>query len=63
MNHYQTEKEARYGLTNYFTFYNTERLHSSLGYSTPEEIYNERERQDQVQDQQKIHLNSYQFLS
>ncbi|MGA2408567.1 MAG: DDE-type integrase/transposase/recombinase [Bacteroidales bacterium] len=27
------------GLNNYFTFYNTERLHQSLDYETPESLY------------------------
>jgi len=27
------------GLDNYFTFYNTERLHQSLDYETPESLY------------------------
>ena len=27
------------GLNNYFTFYNTERLHQSLDYETPESVY------------------------
>lgn len=36
---YQTVSEARKGLARYFTFYNTERLHESLGYKTPYELY------------------------
>lgn len=31
--------EARRGLCDYFTFYNTGRLHQSLGYKTPAEVY------------------------
>ena len=27
------------GLTQYFAFYNSERPHQSLGYSTPDEVY------------------------
>ena len=27
------------GLTHYFLFYNAERLHQSLGYTTPDEVY------------------------
>ena len=36
---YETVKEARESLGRYFRFYNTGRLHESLGYRTPEEIY------------------------
>ena len=34
-----TKKEARHGLARYFLFYNRERLHESLGYQTPYEVY------------------------
>ena len=36
---YETVKEARESLDNYFRFYNSERLHQSLGYRTPQEVY------------------------
>ena len=36
---YDTVDEARRRLASYFIFYNTERLHSSLGYQTPREVY------------------------
>jgi putative transposase len=36
---YGVADEARRGLQDYFTFYNTERLHQSLGYRTPAEVY------------------------
>ena len=36
---YTTISEVRDGLTEYFTFYNTERPHQSLGYQTPDEVY------------------------
>jgi len=39
LHHYQTVSEARSGLARYFLFYNTERLHESLGYQTPYEVY------------------------
>lgn len=36
---YGVVDEARRSLRDYFTFYNTERLHQSLGYKTPAEVY------------------------
>jgi len=36
---YETVKEAKEGIGRYFSFYNRERLHESLGYKTPEEVY------------------------
>ncbi|MEF3191373.1 MAG: integrase core domain-containing protein, partial [Campylobacterales bacterium] len=36
---YQTIKEAREGIKAYIEFYNTKRLHSSLGYDTPQNAY------------------------
>lgn len=36
---YQTFREARVGLQDYFEFYNTKRKHQSLGYQTPAEVY------------------------
>lgn len=36
---YQTVPEARAGLGAYFRFYNEERLHETLGYRTPHEMY------------------------
>jgi len=36
---YQRVREARNGLGRYFHFYNTERLHETLGYRTPHEVY------------------------
>jgi putative transposase len=36
---YGVVDEARRGLRDYFTFYNTGRLHQSLGYQTPAEVY------------------------
>ena len=39
LNDYQTPREARKGLTNYFEFYNYHRPHQSLQYQTPAEVY------------------------
>ena len=36
---YRTVAEAKTGLREYFQFYNTERLHQSLNYKTPETVY------------------------
>ena len=36
---YETVKEAREGLTRYLKFYNEERIHQSLQYKTPAEVY------------------------
>jgi putative transposase len=36
---YANVKEAITGLRSYFMFYNTERLHQSLGYRTPQQVY------------------------
>ena len=40
---YANPKEARQGLTRYFTFYNHERPHQSLDYQTPAEVYFDQE--------------------
>lgn len=47
---YQTVREAYSSLARYFAFYNTERLHSSLSYMTPYEIY--------FKEQNKIQLEN-----
>ena len=39
LHQYLSVAEARKGLDKYFMFYNTERIHESLGYKTPYEIY------------------------
>ncbi len=36
---YENVREAQNSLARYFHFYNTERLHQSLGYRTPDEVY------------------------
>jgi putative transposase len=63
LHHYQTVSEARNGLGKYFLFYNMERLHESLGYQTPYEIYvKERLNINPVQAS-TIHLIEPYFLS
>lgn len=42
LHEYDTPKMARQSLHRYLTFYNRERLHQSLGYRTPAEVYWER---------------------
>jgi len=39
LHEYRTVSEARRSLSIYFDFYNTERVHQSLGYRTPSEVY------------------------
>ena len=41
---YRNVMEAKQGLGNYFQFYNSERLHQSLGYKTPEAVYRQGEK-------------------
>jgi putative transposase len=36
---YENMPDLLLGLTHYFLFYNAERLHQSLGYTTPDEVY------------------------
>ena len=36
---YANVPEAITGLSSYFRFYNTQRLHQSLGYRTPQQVY------------------------
>ena len=36
---YQDGRDARIGIREYFRFYNTERSHQALGYSTPAEVF------------------------
>lgn len=39
LNDYRSMEDLKAGLKKYFNFYNTERFHQSLEYSTPNEIY------------------------
>jgi putative transposase len=42
LHEYESPREARQQLTQYFNFYNTERPHQSLAYRTPAELYQTR---------------------
>lgn len=59
---YQTVKQARDSLARYFRFYNAERLHSSLDYRTPQEVYL-KEQPKPWQTPQSLHLKPLYFLS
>jgi putative transposase len=54
---YQTVSEARSGLARYFLFYNRERLHESLGYQTPYEVYVKEQGNNNFMQASAIHLN------
>ena len=41
---YETVPQLHEGLKDYFTFYNTERLHQSLKYQTPATVYGQKRR-------------------
>jgi len=61
---YRTVSEARSLLSIYFHFYNTERLHETLGYLTPYEVYYDKEPLIPVTRQAySMHLKQPCFLS
>jgi putative transposase len=61
---YETVREAKASLGNYFRFYNTERIHEALGYRTPLEVYLGKERLITTPPQPLyVHLNQPLFLS
>lgn len=60
---YETVREAKANLGNYFRFYNTERLHEALGYRTPLEVYLGKERLTTPAQPSYVHLNQPLFLS
>lgn len=47
LHQYSTVADARRGLRRYFHFYNAERIHESLGYKTPHEVYCDKKPSDQ----------------
>ncbi|MHC4687008.1 MAG: integrase core domain-containing protein [Planctomycetota bacterium] len=52
---HNTVKEARDSLTTYFHFYNTERIHESLGYRTLYEIYSGQQYKEESVQADLIH--------
>jgi len=62
---YRTVSESHFNLNAYFTFYNTERLHESLDYRTPHEVYYDKEPLIPLINQAsyQMHLNQPCFLS
>ena len=54
LNDYDSPRAARKRLCGYFEFYNQERLHQSLGYRTPAEVYFDPTLQRQEQERQEI---------
>lgn len=63
LNDYKTVSEARSGLDRYFRFYNAERLHQSLEYRTPSEIYFQKKSDFNPMQAQTIHLKQTHSLS
>ncbi len=60
---YESIVEAKNSLRRYFHFYNTERLHETLGYRTPHEVYFGVDRNDNGQASELIHLKEGKLLS
>lgn len=61
---YRSVSEARFHLAAYFQFYNMERIHESLGYRTPYEVYSGKPfNYSHVQAYQTMHLKQTHFLS
>jgi putative transposase len=54
---YKDTSEARKGIEEYINIYNTQRLHSSLSYLTPDEKYYQGS-EDKYYDAKKIFLNA-----
>lgn len=60
---YESVRDAYNNLTRYFQLYNRERLHESLGYRTPHEVYFGKGRNNNGQADELIHLKEAIFLS
>jgi putative transposase len=67
LNNYEAMQEAKINIGAYFHFYNTQRLHQSLNYKTPAEVYFERNELKNIkiyrQANENIHLNYANILS
>jgi len=67
LKNYETVQEVKANISAYFHFYNTERLHQSLNYKTPAEIYFKRNDLENIkifrQANENIHLNLHKLLS
>ena len=63
LHQYQTVSDARNGIAKYLLFYNMERLHQSLGYRTPYEIYVKERTKINPMQASTIHLIQPRFLS
>lgn len=63
LHQYQTVSEARALLAKYFLFYNMERLHESLGYQTPYQVYVKERLSFNPVQASKMHLIQPNFLS
>lgn len=60
---YETISEVKAGLSNYFRFYNRERLHESHGHCPPYEIYFKEQMKLNTVQADTIHLKQPSFLS
>lgn len=50
LRNYESQKEAREGIKQYFEFYNKERKHQALGYKSPYEVYVENHKEKEKSD-------------
>lgn len=62
---YESVRDAWSSLERYFCFYNTDRIHESLGYRTPHEVYFGEMESITINRQadKSIHLKEANFLS
>lgn len=63
VHNYESVRDARNSLQEYFHLYNRERLHESLGYRTPHEVYFGETITNSIQTDKSIHLIETNFLS